>query len=220
MASTWGWLGKRREKQVISYAIKHLDLIEKEANNFLEMIKAVLQEKLTEIENLYKQVFENERKADEEKKKIIDELSTEIIHPISREELIRMILTSDDIANYIKSAARRVSFLTEKRLPSDIIKYYLQMTEKIYEQIQMLKDAVTLLAEDPKQSIKLADKIEELEEEVDEIRGEAEKKIFSLCENSSPGECLLAFHILNTIENASDKCEDSGDVIRSIALLG
>jgi len=62
------------------------------------------------MENQWRIVFESERKADDIKRRIIRELSEEFVHPIDREELIRLILATDDIATFAKEASRMASY--------------------------------------------------------------------------------------------------------------
>ena len=67
--------------------------------------------------------------------------------------------------------------------------------------------------------MKIADKIEALEEEVDEIRVMGLAKVLEWCDKTGPSACIIAKEAVDSIENAEDRCEDVADVIRSIALL-
>jgi len=221
VASTWRWLGRRREREVIAHCLRHLSVVEEEARSLISEVKHVIEGKENVLKS-YKRVFELERDADQVKREIIDALSTELFHPLSREELVRLTLTIDDIANLLKSAGRRLLVLvrvieTPRR---EIVERYSAILEKVLQQILLLKDAIALLAEDTKEAIKKADEVERLEEEVDEIRSEVEEQILHLChQDLSFAECLLYLRILEIIEGSSDKCEDVGDVVRSIALI-
>lgn len=222
MVSTWRWLGRRREREVIAHCLRHLSVVEEEARHLISEVKYVIEGKENVLKS-YKRVFDLERNADEVKREIIDALSAELFHPLSREELVRLTLTIDDIANLLKSAGRRLLMLVRvvESPRKEIVEKYLMMLEKILQQILLLKDAVTLLAEDTREAIKKADEVERLEEEVDEIRSEVEEHILRLCyQDLGIVECLLYSRILEIIEGASDKCEDVGDVVRSIALTG
>ncbi len=92
------------------------------------------------------------------------------------------------------------------------------MAERVLEQIKLLEQATSLMGSDPKKAIEIAERVERLEEEVDDIELEGEKAIMKFCDESKPSDCLLAHYILNSIEDSSDTCEDVGDVVRSITL--
>ncbi|MEM4601170.1 MAG: DUF47 family protein, partial [Sulfolobales archaeon] len=65
----------------------------------------------------------------------------------------------------------------------------------------------------------LANKVESLEEEVDDIRHEVFREVLKFCDSSRSSKCMLTKEIMDSIENAADRCEDVADVLRSIALL-
>ncbi len=218
MASTWSWLSKRREHEVITRCIKHMEIIEKEVRSFLQELHAMEQLDIENVKRHYETVFQTERDADKIKQDIIDDLSKGMIHPISREELIRLILTSDDVANSIKAAARRLTLIRPPYIPQDVTRLFIEMTEKIDQQITILKEAVTQLGSNPSKSIEKAEKVERLEEEIDDIRITAELKVLEMCNKTRTSLCLITYTILDLIEAASDRAEDVGDVIRSIAL--
>jgi predicted phosphate transport protein (TIGR00153 family) len=218
MGAKWSWLSKRREGEVISRCIKHIDKIIEETEAFIKELEAMEKTDIDSVNEYYKKVFDAERKADEIKTSIIDELSKELIHPMSREEIIRLILTSDDIANALKAAGRRLTLVRPPYIPIDITRIFLTMAEKIREQVILLKQAIELLSRDPVKSIELAEKVERLEEEIDDIRIDAELKVLKMCNEARTSLCIITYMILDIIEEASDRAEDVGDVVRSIAL--
>ncbi len=111
MVATWSWLARRREREVIKHCLDHLSLIEKECAELIEELKCVINGEYKCAEEHYKSVFDLERKADELKLKLLRTLSSEFIHPISREELVRFILSSDDIGTNIKMAGMRLNLI-------------------------------------------------------------------------------------------------------------
>ncbi len=218
MAATWSWLARRREREVIGHCLEHLRLIEEECRELIEELKCVIKGEFDCAEEHYARVFSLERQADELKLGLLKNLSSGVIHPISREELVRLILTTDDIGTNLKMAGMRLRLVRTGRIPKDLLELYLRMAEKVLEQIRLLGEAVRLLAGEPERAVEVAEKVERLEEEVDEIELEGEKRIMKFCDESKPSDCLLAHYILDSIEESSDNCEDVGDVIRSIAL--
>lgn len=219
MTSTWSWISRRRQTEIISKYVDHVEKVIEVVEHTYKMVERYSKGDVKGARSEYNIVFEAERRADDVKKRIIDELSSEIFHPIDREELIRLILTTDDIAAYAKATCRRLLLVLDERLDDKIIEKLLLMAQKILEATRTLKDATLELLKNPRNSLKLADKVEELEEEVDEIRMKALERVLKFCDTSKPSLCIIAKELVDSLENASDRCEDAGDVIRSIALL-
>jgi len=198
--------------------IVHIDKISNIAKTLKEMVEHYVKKEFDVAKSKYEQIFNMEREADNIKRKIIAELSREMFHPIDREELIRLTLTSDDIAAYLKATSRRLLLLSEAEIPPDVSQVILSMIDKIYDATKLLKDDVTELFEVPRKALEIADDVERLEEEVDELRMEALESILKWCETVKVSTCILTKEIIDSLENAADKCEDVADVIRSIAI--
>jgi len=217
--STWAWVGRRKERGVIAMCIEHLGKVIRVAELFEEMITKYIRKSYDDVRKLYTSIFNAEREADDVKRKIIAELSKGMFHPIDREELIRLVLTSDDIAAYLKAAARKLLLVLPADLPRELLDQCLIMSQRITNACKLIKDAVINLADDPQQSLKLADKVERIEEEIDEMRVKALELVLNKCREIEVPACIVTKDFVDDIEGASDKCEDVADVIRSIALL-
>ncbi len=77
---------------------------------------------------------------------------------------------------------------------------------------------ITRLAKDPRRALEVANSVERIEEEVDEIRMKALEKVLEWCDRAKVSSCIICKEVVDSLENASDKCEDVADVIRGIAL--
>ncbi len=154
-------------------------------------------------------------------KKLIFELSSEVFHPIDRETILRLILGSDDIAAYTKAWSRRIIILSSMhaQIPDTIIRKMIEMSKKVLEATKMVRKAIEKLVEEPKVVLEIADRIERIEEEVDDIRIEVFNKIVASCDSLKTSACMLCKELMDSIENAADKCEDVADTLRSLALL-
>jgi len=219
MVATWSWIARTRQREIIEMYNKHIDKIIETVEHCLRMLEHY---KVRDIENAKKEydiVFEKEKEADDIKRQIIAELSKELFHPIDREELLRMILTTDDIAAYVKAMSRRLLLIINEEIEEEIIEDLMRMAARILNATKLIKEAAKKLIENPKKALELADNIERLEEEVDEIRMEALEKVMKFCDKTRNSLCIISKDLVDSLENASDRCEDTADVIRSIALL-
>jgi len=219
MTTMWSWIAKRKEREVISICIKHVDKVIEVAKYAKDLMNAYANGMIDKVKELYREVFDREKEADDIKRSIIAELSKGIFHPIDREDLVRLTLTIDDVAAYLKAASRRLMLLIPTRVSKEISNLLILMASKVYEATMLIKDAIIELVEDPRKSLKLADDIERIEEEVDDIRMKALEEVLKWCEEVKVSPCIICKEVVDSLENAADKCEDVADVIRAIALL-
>ncbi len=219
MATTWAWIGRRRQREIIALCLSHINKVIEETAHLKKLLENCIRKNREKAGEEYRKVFNLEREADEIKRSIIAELSKGIFHPIDREDLIRLVLTADDIAAYVKSASRKLMLPSSAKIPEEILKILYEMASKVYESTLLIKDAIMEIYENPKEALEIADKIESLEEEVDEIRVGGLAKVLEWCDKTEASSCIIAKETIDSIENAEDRCEDVADVIRSIALL-
>ncbi|MEM1735712.1 MAG: DUF47 family protein [Ignisphaera sp.] len=215
----WSWISMRRRREILDMYIRHVERVIEVVNHAEKLIEALVEGNEEEVLREWQNVFESERKADESKRNILAELSKEIFHPIDREELVRLIIMTDDIADYAKAWSRRAVLYTPNKTPNDIGKKLTLMSKKVLDAVNLIKQAVDTLVKDPRKVLEIANSIESLEEEVDDIRHDLFKSVLSFCNNAQPSQCILIKELMDSIENAADKCEDVGDLFRRIALL-
>ncbi len=218
-APTWSWISRRIEKEILVKAINHMSKINEVAKATKELMVALKEGSKEHVMEAFDKVNRLEREADDIKREAFRELSEGFIHPVDREELIRLILTGDDIAAYAKSASRRATMADPRDLDPEIKELAVTMISRIIKATELLKEAISLMSREPKKALELADEVERIEEEIDEIRADALAKVFEFCDTSKPSACLISKEIIDALENSSDKCEDVADVVRSIAVM-
>lgn len=214
------WMGRQAGKKMLSISEKHLEkiflIVEKMrefiilyCNNNMEMAK----EKGTEISSL-------EREADEIKEKVIDELMNSTLHPMDQDEIIRLILTSDDIAAQFKSAARKLLNTHPNEIPEYIKVDLKAMIDAIIDESVALKKTIDSLAEDKSAVIANAEKTERIEEAIDDMRVDMLAKILKWGDQSEHvSDWIMLKEAVENMEMGSDKIEDVADVLRAIAIL-
>lgn len=176
---------------------------------------------MEEASSRYEVIFKLERQADEEKEKIISEVSRGPFHPMDREDIIRLVLTMDDIAANIKSASRKLLYTDPNEAPKEIRKDLAQLTDLLVEIVSRLGKTLDALISGSKETLKLADSVERKEEEIDEFRHDLIAKILRWGDSSGRlSNVLIMKEAIENIEAASDRAEDVADLIRSIAVTG
>jgi predicted phosphate transport protein (TIGR00153 family) len=200
--------------------VEHVDYVVRVVEESRKVIDELVTGNAELVATYWNSVFELERGADEVKRRILAELASEAFHPIDREEIVRLVLTTDDVAAYSKAWSRRAVLYLQERVPEGIGRALREMAAKVEEAARYIRRAVEHLPKDPRSVLEIANAIEGLEEAVDDIRHDVFREILRYCERGSVPRCLLLKEIMDSIENAADRCEDVADVLRGIALLG
>lgn len=214
------WFGRKREKAILTFCKKHFDKVFETIIHFKEFIEAFKIDDIEKIKISFKNIFDIEREADDIKENIIDELSRGPLHPIDREDIIRMVMTVDDIAANIKSSARKLTYVNSKLVPLDIKNGMLEITDKIHEEAKFLGEALNMLIDNPNEAIELCEKVERIEEEIDDKRVELMNKVLDWAnEIKIIKQWTMIKEAIENIEAAADYIENSADVIRSLVIL-
>ncbi len=212
------WLGWKREREVYKICKKHFDKL-------LEIVEKLneLLVKFRDLDEKYKDVFQDifdlEREADGIKGEIISELTRGFIHPIDREDIMRLILSADDVASYAKAAARKLTYVDPTVVPRDILDNIVKMGVMSLEEMKHLKSALDYLMEDAKKAIDETNKVERVEESIDEFREELISQILKWADDVDfISHWLMMKEAIENIEMMSDGMEDTGDIIRGLAV--
>ena len=200
---------------------RHLSKINDLTKTFRKFVEAFVRGNLDDMRKLYEDIFDIEREADNEKEKIIIEVSRGPFHPIDREDIMRLVLTMDDIAANIKSASRKMLYSNPESVPTDVKNEFLKLGDMIIEIVSRLEIALDALIKGSKDTLKLADSVERKEEEIDDFRVELIAKILKWGDETGKLSSLLMLkEAVENLENASDKAEDVADIIRGIIAVG
>lgn len=213
------WLGRQKEKKALQLSTEHIEEIVKTTESMKDTVHLFCNNGKNLREGA-EDVFNNERKADKIKSQIIEELSKGNFPPMSRENIIRLILTADDIADNARAAAMKLTFLDPENVSDELKEELKKLSNFAFESTKLLKNAFSAMFEDPEAVREETAKVEKMEEKVDSFR--AEKLTPTLVkwadESKLPGTSYVLAEVENNIENAVDETENCADVLREIAI--
>lgn len=215
----FNWLAKRREMNVFKMIQDHFrlstDCVEEIANATKKMISGDKSESNQHILRLNSK----EKEADILRGKILNELSKAEFSPSQREDLVHLVKRVDMVADYARAAGRCLVLLSLDRYPEKVKEVALLMAEKSVENANTLKIALQNLKVNLDEVIKYCDKVERIEEEVDEIHATARGIIKDLPSTAmNTGEFIVLSEFFNDLEMINDSCEDSVDILRLIVV--
>lgn len=145
---------------------------------------------------------------------IFTELSRNFITPFDREDIHYLASSLDDVADYIYASAKKINFYRINPLEEGIHK----LANLITTSVEQLKKALFGLR-DMKELRVITDalvKINAYENEADDIFDSSIDRLYEM-ENDFK-EFIKRRELYQTMETATDKCEDAGNVIESIII--
>ncbi|MBC7121140.1 MAG: DUF47 family protein [Candidatus Methanosuratus sp.] len=214
------WLGQKIEKEVISSCEKHLEKIFTIVNKFKSYIDVFLDGDLEKAKEFANEIISIEREADNIKEDIINELMRSSLHPMDQDAIIRLVMTSDDIAAHIKSATRKLQYSHSNDIPDDVKFRIRELVGVLLEEAVSLMETIESLLKRSGEVVSKAERTERLEEKIDDLRLELIAKILVWGDRAEHvSDWLMVKEVVENIESASDRMEDTADLIRTIAIL-
>src|SRR6266498_4653573 len=192
------------------------DLFEEVAGN-VAIMGSKLKEVVNEVDfdkrsSLITQLEDLEHDNDELTHRIFTELGRNFITPFDREDIHYLASALDDIADYIYNAAKKIRFYRVNPNDPGIQK----MADLIEMSSEQVKNAVMELRNmrNMRQITDALIKVNSIENQADDIYDMSIDRLF----NTEPDakEVIKKREIYQAMENATDKCEDAGNVIESI----
>jgi len=215
------WTARQREKDILRLSERHLRKILSLVISLKDFIQAFSSNSTDDMEKVFKEIFRLEREADDEKENIIVELSKGPFHPMDREDIMRLILTMDDIASNIKAASTKLLYVDPANVPDNVKKDMVELANKVFDVVMSFGDALQGLIECSKDVLKLAENVERKEEAIDEFRVVLIARVLEWGEKSQRISALLMLkESIENLEEAADRTEDAADIIRGIVAVG
>ncbi len=160
-----------------------------------------------------------ETEADKVRRDIWLELSRGEIPPNERDDLLHLSKRVDQIADWARESGRILSVTPLSKAPPKLIENCIGMLERAKECAFAVRGCVKALTTNLNQAMELADTVERLEEEADELYIKARRFYATVTlDGMTVGEAILLAQLLDAIENISDWCENSVDQVRVIAV--
>ncbi|MEM2875238.1 MAG: DUF47 family protein [Candidatus Hadarchaeales archaeon] len=214
------WLGEAREKKILEICGEHMKKVVDTVVGLKTALDGFLDGDSKKQSNGFKRVFEAERAADELKRRVLEELSVGIFHPIHRDEIMRLTLTADEVAANAKAAARKLNMVDSKKIPQKLGEILKKFANELVNAAEAMQKAFLELSRDRSEAVALSHEVEKFEEKVDDLRAEEltpelmrwYKKVKDI------GLSLVVKELTDNMENVADFCEDVSDIIRVIAI--
>ena len=215
----FGWFAPKRGENVLKMVEQHLDLTQNAAINLHKMVEVAINETQEEEIAVFKVISRFEREADELRRNMVRELTVEEMYPEERDDLMELVRTVDQIADWSKDAGRLLRIIPFAKAPESIQTATLNMTKANVDCVKVLGQSIHALEKTPSEALELADKVEMLEETSDDLYGELRYHLaIEEFPDVSIGEIVMMNEFFDAIETVADWCENSADIVRAISV--
>ena len=191
------------------------ELVGKCMANSLEALFLYLEEgESQKVKMLADTVHEYESKADKKRREIITSILGGRLMPNTRSDILNLIESIDDIADFSEDIIDEIIFLRLKFEYFDINRGR-QMQELLLEQFNKLTEGLKLLFMEMNQALVYAEQLEEIESKLDDIE---EAMIREIGQNPelNAADKLAHRNLIKNISDLADVIEKVGDVIEVI----
>jgi predicted phosphate transport protein (TIGR00153 family) len=208
----------KKEKQVIEYILKHLDLVEESLKTGIDTIEQYLDDNISEAKVLARKVRSIESEADVVRYDIRDKLYSGAYLPLLREDIYKLIESIDKVANAGEACC---DFFLNQRpvVPEELKSHFLAVVRESLGIVDNLKLAVLCYFKGECKIDTVREHTKEVglqESRVDKLEWDLTKELF----NSSI-DFAHQLHLrlcLNSIVEVSDRAEDAGDQLELATL--
>lgn len=212
------WLSLRRKVKALEMIKSHAALAYDVVNDLHFCIQTSLSGDSNQLKIRFAELEQKEREADALRRKISEELAKGELRPEEREYAMRLSRQIDLIADFAHGAGRTLSFFQLFSLPDEIKERIRHMSSMVRDCAENVRDCIANVVEgDFEEAIKNIERVEDVETKVDG----SYTSLKALLLNSdfrpeTPWHTIFLVDLLNSIEETSDRCEDTCDQARII----
>lgn len=213
------WFEKRRQSRAIHLMQSHLALTTGAVDELVRAIRFKISDDEKNCNDSVQKVSAMEMEADKLRRDTWLELAKGDVPPTDRDDLLHLSKRVDQVADWARESGRILSVTPIARAPEALRKILVQMAETAQKCTWSTRKSVDALNTDLQEALRLADEVERIEEEADELYNQARAHYASLGDGRmQTGEAILLSELLEAVENISDWCENAVDHVRVIAV--
>jgi predicted phosphate transport protein (TIGR00153 family) len=215
----FGWFAPKRGENVLQMVEKHLALTLNAVKSLNTMIEAAAECEAQKCKASYMDVSKFEMQADDLRRKMVEELTTSEMFPEERDDLMELVRAVDWIADWSKEAARILNTIPFEKAPVETKEATLNMVKADVNCVKALTECVKVLPNDPKEALSLANQVEMMEENIDDLYSVV-RTHFAVMEfpGFTVGALILLNEFFDALETIADWCENTADIVRAIAV--
>jgi predicted phosphate transport protein (TIGR00153 family) len=212
------WFEKRRKSKVLDIAYRQMILALDSVNDLERAVKALYAGDKEMAKTTIDRLFKVEEEIDDLRRTVFEELTKGNLPSQEREDIMHLVKRLDMMADHVKDSARNVLVLMEMELPREILEAFAEMSSGVVKTAAVLRESLKSLGEDPFKARTISEKVEDEENKVDKKYLEIKSLFLKYGDKINPATLLLLKDLLDSMEEATDSCADTGDYIRILTV--
>ncbi|RLG94423.1 hypothetical protein DRO37_05615 [Candidatus Bathyarchaeota archaeon] len=212
------WFEKRRMNKVLDIAYRQMIVALDTINDLEKAIEAVAERKCETAKTIIARLFKTEEEVDDLRRVVFEELTKGRLPPRDREDIMKLVTNLDKVADHVKDSARNILVLVNKDLPKEIWDAYHDMAHGIVSTAAVLRESLKSLGEDNARAREMSERVEDEENRVDKKYLEIKSLLLDYGDKLNPATLILLKDLLDSMEEATDRCADTGDYIRVLTV--
>ena len=215
----FGWFAPKRGEKVLKMVEDHLELTKMAVSDLYRMVEAAAKGEDEDSKTFFENLSQMEMKADALRREMIDELTKSEMFPEERDDLMELVRAVDWVADWSREAGRILTIIPFERAPEEMKVAAQNMCRANNDCVTVLARCINVLPKDSNEAISLANEVEMLEEEIDELYSVARRHLVSLeFKGFKTGALILLNMFLDALETVADWCENTADIVRAVAV--
>jgi predicted phosphate transport protein (TIGR00153 family) len=217
----FGWFAPKRGERVLEMVEEHLQLTQNAVSDLYRMVEASASCQMEDSKNFFESISKMEMRADALRREMVEELTRSEMFPEEREDMMELVRAVDWIADWSREAGRILVIIPFDKAPEEMKEAAQNMCRANVDCVTVLAKCVKALPEAPKEALNLANEVEVLEEEIDELYSVARVHLANLdYPGFTTGALILLNMFLDSLETVADWCENTADIVRAVAVRG
>jgi predicted phosphate transport protein (TIGR00153 family) len=213
-----GYMGGIFGSSPVSPLQKHMSKVYACASELIPLFNAVINEDWEEVSRLQQIISEYEKDADVLKKELRLNLPKGLFMPVSRQDLLEVLLMQDRIANQAKDIAGTIVG-RHIVLPEAIHEDYIRFVARCVAACKQARKAINELDELVEtgfsgQEIQIVSdmitKLDDIESDTDNLQSAIRSKIFEIENEMPPIEAMFLYKIIEGTGEIADKSQGVG----------
>lgn len=215
-----GWLTARRTVKAMGLVLEHSKMTTIAVEQLSRCIQNSIDGQKDELHRNFELLQQKEREADALRRRIIEELARGELPVDERAGLMRLGRQIDWITDWAHEAGRILVLFDLSIMPKHVQDVISEMCTRTSESTIKVADCVQKLMDGAiDDSLKAADEVERIEESVDKLYQDARSYLSDVgTDTVRVGAIILLSEFLEAVENTSDRCEDTCDQVRVMAV--
>jgi len=212
------WFEKRRVNKVLEIAYRQMAVALDTVNDLEKALEAAMEGNKKSVETIVSRLFKAEEEVDDLRRTVFEELTKGRLPPRDREDIMNLVKNLDKTADHVKDSARNVLVLLDVDVPREMWKAFHDMASGIVSTAAVLRESLKSLGEDNSRARTMSERVEEEENKVDKKYLKIKSLLLEYGNKLNPSTLIILKDLLDSMEEATDRCADTGDYIRVLTV--